>query len=277
MLSYKHGYHAGNHADVFKHICLLQAFKILKKHHKSITYIDTHAGSGNYYFESPYMKKNSEFNSGIKKISNYKYENQGILFYLKTIQNINKSKKLLFYPGSPDMINFLSAGTDKIYLYELHKNEYKELTKSFLKSSNVKILNKDGFNFMNQKLKFKDKILTLVDPSYEMKEDYEKVIELIKKINQDFININALIWYPILNMEQNDKFIDNVRKIGSNKLTRLELPIKKFDDRLGMKGSGLIVLNGSNNLIQNLKNSIIELYKILKEEDCNIRPKIQKI
>ena len=97
MLSYKHGYHAGNQADVHKHICLIQAYKSIKYHHKSISYIDTHAGSGDYNFKSDYMSKNKEYENGISKLESYKYKNQSIKFYLKVLRNINNSKKLLSY------------------------------------------------------------------------------------------------------------------------------------------------------------------------------------
>ena len=85
MLSYKHGYHAGNNADVFKHICLLQAYKTLKKHHNSISYIDTHAGSGIYKFDSDYMSKNKEYLGGISKLEDYKYDNISIKYFLKVL------------------------------------------------------------------------------------------------------------------------------------------------------------------------------------------------
>ena len=81
MLSYKHGYHAGNEADVLKHICLIQAYKSLKRYHKSITYIDTHSGSGIYKFSSDYMSKNKEYIRGINKLENYKFDNQSINYY----------------------------------------------------------------------------------------------------------------------------------------------------------------------------------------------------
>ena len=84
MLSYKHGYHAGNPADVLKHICLIQAYKSLKKHYNSISYIDTHAGSGNYSFTSDYMSKNKEYEEGIKKLSNYQSNNRSIKYYFKS-------------------------------------------------------------------------------------------------------------------------------------------------------------------------------------------------
>jgi len=277
MLSYKHGYHAGNQADVLKHICLIQAYKSLKKHHNSISYIDTHAGSGDYNFKSDYMSKNKEYENGISILENYKYENQSIKYYLKVLRNINNSKKMFFYPGSPLIMSYMSDNTDKLSFYELHNNEFVLLRKNLSKQINSKVFNKDGFDFTNQKINSNEKTLVLIDPSYEIKDDFIKVVNTLRQLDQEYLNLTAIIWYPVLNIENNDIFIENIRKLGSNRLTRIELPLKKYNEEIGMKGSGIILFNGSKFLINNMKECVKELYQIFKDENCNIKPKIQKI
>ena len=103
MLSYKHGYHAGNHADVLKHIVLIYLYNLVKKHNKSISYVDTHSGNGLYKYISRYMEKNKEYKYGIKKIEKYTGDNKLLKDYLKIIKKI--SKKNNFYPGSPLIIS----------------------------------------------------------------------------------------------------------------------------------------------------------------------------
>jgi len=277
MLSYKHGYHAGNQADVLKHICLIQAYKSLKKHYKSINYIDTHAGSGIYQFNHEYMSKNKEYKNGIGKLENYQSDNKGIKYYLKIIRNINNSKKLLFYPGSPLIMSYITDINDKLSFYELHNNEFQFLRKNLSTQINSKFFNKDGFKFINNKIKLNERILALIDPSYEIKDDFEKVINTLKILNNNFFNLTAIIWYPVLNIENNDLFIENIRKIGSDRITRIELPLKKYNEEIGMKGSGIILFDGNNFLINNIKECVRELYKLFKDENCNIKPKIQKI
>ena len=277
MLSYKHGYHAGNQADVLKHICLIQAYKSLKRHYNSISYIDTHAGSGNYNFKSDYMSKNKEYENGISKLENYKYENQSIKFYLKVLRNINNSKKMAFYPGSPSIMSHLSDSSDKLLFYELHNNEVQLLRKHLAKQINSKVYNKDGFEFFLQNINPKQKTLVLIDPSYEIKDDFEKVVKTLKMLDEEYENVTAMIWYPVLNIENNDLFIENIRKLGSNRITRIELPLKKYNEEIGMKGSGIILFNGSNFLINNMKDCVKELFQIFKDENCNIKPKIQRI
>ncbi len=277
MLSYKHGYHAGNQADVLKHICLIQAYKSLKRYHNSISYIDTHAGSGNYSFKSDYMAKNKEYENGISKLESYKYENQSIKFYLKVLRNINNSKKMTFYPGSPSIMSYLSDSSDKLIFYELHNNEVELLKKHLAKKINSKVYNKDGFEFFLEKINQKEKTLVLIDPSYEIKDDFEKVVKTLKILNEEYENVTAMIWYPVLNIENNDLFIENIRKLGSNQITRIELPLKKYNEEVGMKGSGIILFNGSSFLINNMKDCVKELYQIYKDENCNIKPKVQRI
>ena len=277
MLSYKHGYHAGNQADVLKHICLIQAYKSLKKHHNSISYIDTHAGSGDYKFNSDYMSKNKEYENGISILENYKYENQSIKYYLKVLRNINNSKKISFYPGSPLIMSYMSDNSDKLSFYELHNNEFILLRKNLSKQINSKFFNKDGFDFTNQKINSNEKTLVLIDPSYEIKDDFEKVVNTLRILDKEYSNLTVLIWYPVLNVENNDLFIENIRKIGSNRITRIELPLKKYNEDIGMKGTGIILFDGSKFLINNMKECIKELYQIFKDENCNIKPKIQKI
>lgn len=277
MLSYKHGYHAGNNADVFKHICLMQAYKSLKKHHKSINYIDTHSGSGFYKFDSDYMSKNKEYQSGISKLEDYKYNNISIKYFLKVIRNINNSKKLLFYPGSPSIMSNITDKLDRLTFYELHNNEFELLRKNLSKETNAKIFNKDGFDFINKNINQKEKTLVLIDPSYEIKDDYEKVVHTLKELNNKYINLTAIIWYPVININDNDLFIENIRKIGSNRITRIELPVRKYNEEMGMKGSGIILFDGSDFLINNIKECVKELHQIFKDENCNIRAKIQRI
>jgi len=277
MLSYKHGYHAGNQADVLKHICLIQAYKSLKKHNNSISYIDTHAGSGNYSFNSDYMSKNKEYEEGISKLESYKYDNQSIKYYLKVLRNINSSKKLSFYPGSPSIMSYLSDNSDKLSFYELHNNEYQLLRKNLSKQINSKAFNSDGFEFTNQKINTNQKNLVLIDPSYEIKDDFDKVVNTLEILDKNYSNLTAIIWYPVLNIKNNDLFIDNIRRLGSNRITRIELPLKKYNEEIGMKGSGIILFDGTNFLINNIKECIKELYQIFKDENCNIKPKIQRI
>ena len=274
MLSYKHGYHAGNHADVFKHIVLIYLYNIEKKTLKSISYIDTHSGSSIYKYTSKYMDKNKEYKFGIKKIQKYVGKNNLINNYLKILKKI--SIKNNFYPGSPYIISFISNKLDKLFFCELHKNEHKNLKLNLKKFTNTKIINEDGFDYINKFSSGDKKQFILIDPSYEIKDDFKKIYTLIDNINFKFLKSKIIIWYPILNFTENDEFIDTLRKMGLNNLLNLELPIYNDDNEKGMKGSGLLIINFKNKLLfKNLKSLIKDLSKCLKDNDRVYKPKIR--
>ena len=268
MLSYKHGFHAGNHADVLKHICLIYFIKSIKKSNNSIIYIDTHAGGGLYNLNHEYMKKNHEYRTGIEKILKFKTEDPYLRYYIKTIKNINKSSKIKFYPGSPQISQYLTDKNDELIFFELHNNEYRDLKINFSKYANIKLINKDSFLHLNiQKINEKKKGIILIDPSYEIKDDYEKIINIIKFNYSKFLNKIVIIWYPILNRKTTNDFIDNFKKTGIKDILRIEMPIDNDTDEKGMTGSGLIVINSHVKTAQSLRGSIKEIQNCLQYKD----------
>ena len=265
MLSYKHGFHAGNHADVLKHVCLLYFLKSIKKSDNSIIYVDTHSGGGIYNLDSVSMKKNTEYLSGISKLIDFKSEDSFLKFYIKTIKNINKSNNINFYPGSPKIVQYLTDFKDELIFYELHNNEFKDLQKNFSKYSNIKILNKDGFNLFNErKINQNKKGIILIDPSYEIKDDYGKIIDFINDNYNQFLNKIVIIWYPIIFRDDIYTFIDDFKKTGIKDILRIEMPIQNDTEEKGMTGSGLIILNTHRKTAQNLRSIIMELQNCLQ-------------
>ena len=273
MLSYKHGFHAGNHADVFKHIVLIYLYKLQKKHSKSISYIDTHSGNGLYKYISKYMEKNKEYKHGIKKIEKYVGENKLIKNYLNILKNISKNNN--FYPGSPLIISSLSSNSDKLYFCELHNNEFDSLKKNLNKFTNIKNINTDGFEYLEKKLDYNKSYFILIDPSYEIKDDFFKIYHILDNLEK-YGNSKILIWYPILNYEDNDRFIENLRKKGISRIINFELPIISNSKDRGMKGSGLLIINfKENKILRDLKALSKELHIYLKQNDDVYNPKVR--
>ena len=274
MLSYKHGYHAGNHADVMKHIIMLYLYNLEKKVNNSISYIDTHSGNGVYKYISKYMDKNKEYKDGIKKIQNYTGNNILIKSYLSTITKITKKNN--YYPGSPIFISYISNKKDKLFFCELHNNEYNLLKKNLNKYTNIKILNIDGFNFILNKVKKEKNFFLFIDPSYEIKDDFEKVEQILNNMDNLFSKSKIIIWYPVLNILENDIFIQNIRKKGISNIINVEIPIMKYGDNVGMQGSGLLLINFSNrSIMKNLKEVIHEIQNTLKKEENTTRFKLR--
>lgn len=273
MLSYKHGFHAGNHADVLKHIVLIYLYKLQKKHNKSISYIDTHSGNGLYKYISKYMEKNKEYKHGIKKIEKYVGENKLIKNYLNILKNISKNNN--FYPGSPLIISSLSSNSDKLYFCELHNNEFDSLKKNLNKFTNIKNINTDGFEYLEKKLDYNKSYFILIDPSYEIKDDFFKINHILDNLEK-YGSSKILIWYPILNYEDNDRFIENLRKKGISRIINFELPIISNSEDRGMKGSGLLIINfKENKILRDLKALSKELHIYLKQNDDVYNPKVR--
>lgn len=273
MLSYKHGYHAGNHADVLKHIILLYLYNLEKKTSNSISYIDTHSGNGIYKYISKYMDKNKEYKDGIKKIQNYKGNNILINNYLSTINKITKKNN--YYPGSPIFISSISDKNDKLFFCELHNNECHLLKKNLRKFTNIKIVNSDGFKFINDNINKEKKYFIFIDPSYEIKEDFNKIIQILNNID-NYSNSKILIWYPVLNIFENDTLIENIRRKGISNIINAELPIVKYGENTGMQGSGLLIINFKNkSIMRNIKEAINDIQNILKQEEKVTRYKLR--
>ena len=273
MLSYKHGFHAGNHADVLKHIVLIYLYKLQKKHNKSISYIDTHSGNGLYKYISKYMEKNKEYKHGIKKIEKYVGENKLIKNYLNILKNISKNNN--FYPGSPLIISSLSSNSDKLYFCELHNNEFDSLKKNLNKFTNIKNINTDGFEYLEKKLDYNKSYFILIDPSYEIKDDFFKIYHILDNLEK-YGSSKILIWYPILNFEDNDLFIENLRKKGISRIINFELPIISNSEDRGMKGSGLLIINfKEKKILRDLKGLSKELHYYLKQNDDMYNPKLR--
>ena len=274
MLSYKHGYHAGNHADVFKHIILLYLYNIEKKTNNSISYIDTHSGNGIYKYISKYMDKNKEYKDGIKKIQNYKGNNILIKNYLTSIIKITGKNN--YYPGSPILISSISSKRDKLFLCELHNNEHDLLKKNLNQYTNIKILNTDGFDFIINKVNKEKNYFVFIDPSYELKDDFNKVDLILNNIDNLFSKSKIIIWYPVLNILENDTFIQSIRKKGISNIINVEIPVMKYGDNIGMQGSGLLLINFTNrSIMKNLKEVINEVQNILKQEENITRSKLR--
>ena len=256
------------------HIILLYLYNIEKKADNSISYIDTHSGNGIYKYISRYMDKNKEYKDGIKKIQNYKGNNILIKNYLSTITKITEKNN--YYPGSPIFISSISNKKDKLFFCELHNNEYDLLKKNLNNYTNTKVLNVDGFNFTFNKVNKEKNYFVFVDPSYEIKDDFDKVEHILNNIDNLFSKSKIIIWYPVLNILENDDFIQNIRKKGIGNIINIEVPIKKYGDNVGLQGSGLLLINFTNRFImRNLKEVINEVQNIIKQEENSTRTKLR--
>ena len=266
MLSYRHGYHAGNAADVLKHFILIYVLDYIKKKDKGFIFIDSHAGAGKYLISDPYMQKNKEYLQGIKKILQLKNDNIFLKKYLDLIKSININSDLKIYPGSCYLAARSLRPNDNLYFFELHPKEFLNLKKNFENDSRVIIENRDSYQRLNKLLPPKEKrAVILIDPSYELKDEYEKVLKMLSDCYKKFPLGVYIIWYPVLKSKKSEKFIFNVLKKKYKNLSHVEMITDNLNN--GMQGSGLFILNCPWSIENDIKKSLETIFDCLKKNN----------
>lgn len=268
MLSYRHGYHAGNHADILKHMTLCLILRSLNKKEKPYFVLDTHSGAGLYKLNSVFASKNKEYKTGISKISaNEKLRKLVPEFY--EVYDFLQQGEEEQYPGSPYISAALTRECDKLTFVDMHVGEIDSLTNLFKRDRRVNILKTDGFDSLKALLPPPIRRgLCVIDPSYEIKNDY---LHLVKALKQGLTRWSTgiyAIWYPILG-KQNDhskNLIQDIKRLNVP-LLNVSLQVNKQDDVLGMCGSGMLILNYPYNLYNELEDILGELYSCLKMDD----------
>ncbi|MEN8735070.1 MAG: 23S rRNA (adenine(2030)-N(6))-methyltransferase RlmJ, partial [Lentimonas sp.] len=173
MLSYRHAFHAGNFADVLKHWVLVECIDYLKHKEKPFAYYDTHAGPGMYSLDSDFAQKTQEFKTGIAQIWDDPQLPEALHAYCELVKSLNDQETLLHYPGSPGIAKWLLRESDRLILNELHSTEYAALSENFAHDKRAEIWKEDGFMRTLKLLPPQERrALTLIDPPYELKEDY---------------------------------------------------------------------------------------------------------
>ena len=266
MLSYRHGYHAGNAADVLKHFILTYVLDYIKKKDKGFIFIDSHAGAGKYLISDPYMQKNKEYLQGIEKILQLKNDNIFLKKYLDLVKSINFNSDLKIYPGSCLLAARSLRPNDNLYFFELHPKEFLNLKKNFENDSRVIIENRDSYQRLKKLLPPKEKrAVILIDPSYELKDEYEKVLEMLSDCYKKFPLGVYIIWYPVLKNKKSEKFIFNVLKKKYKNLSHVEMITDNLNN--GMQGSGLFILNCPWSIENDIKKSLETIFDCLKKNN----------
>ncbi len=251
MLSYRHAFHVGNHADVLKHLVLLQVIKHAGQKNKPFWYIDTHAGAGNYALDKGYATQNEEFTTGISRLWDAKDLPTAISDYLTSIRQFNPDSSLKHYPGSPVLAYSAMRADDRLRLFELHPNDFKLLNQSFkalgLGPNNRKVMTEaqDGFAGIKALLPPPTRrAVVLIDPPYEEKQDYQRVIEMVKDSLMRFATGTYIVWYPMLQRPEPQQMIDKLKRLQLKNWLHVSLSVQSPSaDGFGMHGSGLFIVN----------------------------------
>ncbi len=263
MLSYRHGFHAGNHADVLKHIVLTLILDYLKQKNKSYWFIDSHAGAGKYSLESKFSIKTSEHLGGISKIFHNEKNPIGLKEYIEIIRHLNEGNTLKQYPGSPWIASQMLSHEDRIRLFELHPTDLSALFQTLGKKQNIKIYGEDGFHGLRALIPPPPKrAIILIDPSYEIKNDYLKVIESLKESLKRFKTGIYMVWCPLIERTEPLIMLKQLQKLNTKEWLYVSLSISKPKNDIGMFGSYLFIVNPP----WKLKNQLQEIMPYLSQQ-----------
>jgi len=272
LFSYRHGFHAGNHADVLKHAVLVQMLAYLCAKETPIWFVDSHAGAGVYGLDSAFAQKNGEFRDGIGKLWGRKDLPPLLADYLRQVKALNPDGELRQYPGSPQIALQMLRAQDHIQLFELHSTESKALQKHFAKAGRrVSVQAMDGFTGLKAVFPPRSRRgLALIDPSYEDKEDYRKVVAAMGDALERFATGVYAIWYPQVQRQESDDLPGLLRQLaesaGSDWL-QVSLTVKApVKGGLGLHGSGMFVFNPPWTLKDALQSTMPALVKLLKQD-----------
>jgi 23S rRNA (adenine2030-N6)-methyltransferase len=269
MLSYRHAFHAGNHADILKHLVLTLCLKHMNAKDKPWLLLDTHAGAGLYAIDSEPAKKTGEYIEGIARLWNRSDFPSSMAPYMAALQACNGGSKLRYYPGSPWLAAHLARGIDSLRFCELHSTDFALLRREFKdEGRRVKVEQADGFEAMKAALPPPSRRgIVLIDPSYEIKSDYPKVVSAIKDGLKRFATGTYVVWLPFLPSIEARSLPEKLKKLQADWIyagLSVRGPATKGH---GMSGSAIFVINPPWTLKSDLEASLPWLAHVLALDD----------
>lgn len=246
MLSYRHAFHAGNHADVLKHFVEVQLLRYLGQKDKPFWYIDTHAGAGCYSLDKGYAMQNAEYESGIARLWDRQDMPEPLADYVSQVKGINPDGNMRLYPGSPLIASGLLREGDRMRLFELHPSDAELLKENFADyGSRALVQIFDGFGALKALLPPPPRrALVLIDPPYEDKRDYQRVLAVLKEGLKRFPGGVYAIWYPQLQRNDARQLPEQLKQLPVKSWLHVALSVQApGEDGFGMHGSGMFILN----------------------------------
>ena len=243
MLSYRHAFHAGNFADVLKHWVQVEILLHLRQKDKPFIYVDTHAGAGLYALDSSEAHKTSEYLNGIGKLQELPWPE--LVDYLACVESLSaRANQKNLYPGSPAIAQSLLREQDKAELFELHPNDFERLAELVRGDRRIKTYKQDGFSGLLSKLPpLIKRGLVLIDPSYEIKSDYQTVVDVVCKAYKKFPTATYAVWYPVVERSRIDALEQAFQCSEIKDVHLFELGMTADTDGRGMTSAGMIVIN----------------------------------
>ena len=273
MLSYRHAFHAGNHADVLKHAVLIALLDHLGQKDKAWSYIDSHAGAGLYDLHGEYASRNAEFEGGIARLWERTDLPPALARYVDLVHGLNPDGLLRYYPGSPWCALQCARPDDHLRLFELHTTDHRLLDRNFAKAGRqVRIETGDGYLGLRAVLPPPSRRgLVLIDPSYEIKTDYVRAADALREALVRFANGTYLVWYPLLQTADSRQLLQQLRSLRPASWLNVTLCVQSpAPTGFGMHGSGLFLVNPAWTLPGLLESALPWLVEALDRKSTRL-------
>lgn len=197
-MNYRHAYHAGNHADVFKHLVLARIFALLGRKDTPYAYLDSHSGVGLYDLQGDEASRTGEWEQGIARL----WEREGLPEqlddYLDVIRHLNPDGSLRYYPGSPELARRLTRAQDRVLLNELHPEDGRLLKANMAGERRVAVHQGDGWLLPRAFLPAPEKrAVLLIDPPFEQADELQRCVAALDEAIGRMRQTVVVIWYPI--------------------------------------------------------------------------------
>ncbi len=286
MFSYRHAFHAGNHADVLKHTVLIAALQHLTEKDAALTVVDTHAGAGLYRLDGDYARTSGEAGGGLLRLADAQPDSAplapALQAYLDLVRSFNQGKQLKVYPGSPFIVQHLLRAHDRLKLFELHPSDARALAGNVAQldaGRQVAVLAEDGFEGWRKFLPPPARrALLLCDPSYEIKSDYAKVLDLATEGLKRFPTGTYAVWYPLIARPEAHDLPRRLKTLATKSgkswlhvtLTVKAGKVKELADgkvvRPGLPASGMFLINPPHTLKAALTPAMPQLVERLGQD-----------
>lgn len=270
MFGYRHLYHAGNFADVTKHVILVALLESLWRKQTPFAILDTHGGIGRYRLDSPQALKNREFADGIGRLWSQDEMPEIVRRYLDVVRRYNPAGELLTYPGSPRIAREWLREQDRLLVTELNPSDHATLKSEFAGDRQVSVHLQDAYQGLKAFLPPKEKRgLVLIDPAFELRDEYDRLVQGIASAWQRWPSGLYAIWYPIQNQGLVTRLHEALCKSGIRKVLCAELTIRPAEQRSRLNGSGMLIINPPWQLETTLQGALAYLQTVLEEGPGN--------
>jgi 23S rRNA (adenine2030-N6)-methyltransferase len=247
-MNYRHAFHAGNFADVFKHVVIARILTHLREKATPFRVIDTHAGEGLYDLSSEEASRTGEWRDGIGRLAHADLPAQTaelVAPYLTAVRACNRGDELRYYPGSPLLARHLLRPQDRLIACELEPRAAASLSRHLRGTPLAKVMaGVDGWTALNAYVPPKERRgLVIVDPPFEQPDDFIRLTDVVTAAHRKWPSGIYFLWYPVKDRNDSDRFIRRLARAGMEKCLRVEFAVAAPQPDGALSACGMVVVN----------------------------------